>query len=64
MRRLAAAHKLELSTAHIWREKLNLKFGIYLYLYQNLIVFVLNLVNWYIKLRLVTLFLKFNKFVT
>ena len=39
------------SAAHIWREKSNLKFGIYLYSCRNVIVFVLNLVYLYIKLH-------------
>ena len=50
--------------AHICREKSNFKFAIYLYLCRNFIVFILNLVYLYIKLRSVTLFLKFSKFVT
>ena len=52
------------SAAYIWREKWNFKFGIYLYLCRNVIVFVLNLVYLCIKLRSITLFLKFCKFVT
>ena len=52
------------SAAHIWREKSNFKFAIYLYLCRNFIVFVLNLVYLYIKLPSVALFLKFSKFVT
>ena len=35
--------------AHIWPENLNFKFGIYLYLCRNFIVFVLNLVYLYIQ---------------
>ena len=64
MRRLVAAPELDWPETHIWREKSNFKFGIYLYLSRNFIVFVLNLVYLYIKLPLVTLFLKFSKFVT
>ena len=43
--------------------KSNFVFVIYLYLCRNFIVFVLNLMYLYIKLRSVTLFLKLNKFV-
>ena len=50
--------------ALIWQEKSNLKFNIYLHLCRNFTVFVLNLMNLYIKLRSVTLFLKLGKFVT
>ena len=35
--------------AHVWREKSNFKFSIYLYLCRNFIVFVLNLVYLYNK---------------
>ena len=49
---------------YIRREKSNFKFGIYLYLCRNFIVFVLNLVYLYVKLRSFKLFLKFSKFVT
>ena len=47
--------------AHIWREKSNFKFGIYLYMCRNSVVFISNLMYLYIKLRPVTLLLKFSK---
>ena len=42
------------SAAHIWRKKSHFKFGIYLFLCRNFIIFVLKLVYLYIKLRSVT----------
>ena len=57
VRRLAAARELW-PVAHIWQKKSNFKFGIYIYLCQNFIVFLLNLMYLYIKLRLVTIILK------
>ena len=65
MRRLAAARELDLDRRHIiyGGKRTNFKFGFYLCVWRNFII-ILNLMNLYIKLCSVTLFLKFSKFET